>query len=232
MIVCLSISANAQFNKFFKQVKDIVFDEEGSDIGMGLKEALELGVEESVKSLSAKKGYFDSPYRILIPEEAQKVVHTISKIPGFTNVEADLLSKMNEAAELAAKKATPIFVDAIKAITFKDAMEILMGDDNAATLYLQNAAQDKLYTAFLPVIQQALDEVNAREYWTNVVTKYNRIPFTKNVNPRLDDHVNKKALYGLFSLIEKKEKGIRNNIDQRPSELLQKIFGKQDIRDP
>lgn len=235
--ILLSISllfstvSSAQFGDLLKKadkIKNDVLGDKNLNIGDALKEALEEGTKSSVNSLSAKDGYLESPFKILIPEEAQKVVSTVSKIPGFNNVENDLIAKMNEAAELAAKKATPIFIEAIKGITFKDATEILMGEKNAATTYLDNSSRDKLYEEFLPVIQVALDEVNARKYWMDVVSKYNKIPFIKKVNPELDDHVNTKALDGLFSLIEEKERGIREDVGQRTSPLLQEVFAKQD----
>ena len=47
----------------------------------------------------------------------------------------------------------------------------------------------------------------------------------KKMNPALDDHVNNKALDGLFSLIAVKEKGIRTDVNQRTSDLLKKVFG-------
>jgi len=232
LILSLNYNSNAQIGDFLKKAEkiknDVLKGDNSLDIGGALKEALTEGTKSSVNSLSANNGYFDSPFKILIPEEAQKVVSTVSKIPGFNNVEKDLISKMNQAAELAAKKATPIFVDAIKGITFKDAAEILMGEQNAATTYLDNSSRTQLYKEFLPVIQAALDEVNARKYWTDVVTKYNKVPFVKKVNPELDDHVNTKALDGLFSLIEVKELGIREDIGQRTSPLLEEVFAKQD----
>ena len=222
--------AYSQFPKFLKKAENALLGNSGDKIGLGLKEALEEGTNASVKSLSANNGYLNGPYKILLPDEAQKVVSTVSKVPGFKNVQKDLIAKMNEAAELAAKKATPIFVNAIKGITFKDATEILMGEDDAATRYLDKAARSELYDAFLPVIQNALDQVNAREYWTSIVTQYNKLPLTRDVNPRIDDHVNTKALDGLFSEIEVKEKGIRNDIGQRSSPLLEEVFAKQDAK--
>ena len=83
-----------------------------------------------------------------------------------------------------------------------------------------------LYDTFLPVIQNSLDEENARTYWSSVVDTYNKIPFVKKLNPNLDDHVNNKALDGLFNLIAIKEKGIRNDANQRTTELLKRVFGK------
>ena len=149
-------------------------------------------------------------------------------MPGFANVEEDLLEKMNRAAEDAAVKAKPIFIDAIKAITFQDAMNLLMGEKDAATRYLERGSFDPLYEAFRPVIVESLDKVNARTYWKSAITAYNKIPFVKKTNPELDDHVTRMALTGLFGMIEKKEADIRENPALRTTELLQDVFAKQD----
>ena len=220
---------NAQFGKkLLDKAKEVVQGEATTDIGAGLKEALTVGVDDAVKSLSAENGYFDSPYKILIPEEAKKVTSKLSKVPGFQDVEKNLIDKMNQAAEIAAKKAGPIFLNSIKQMSFKDATNILMGDQDAATRYLEKTSRDELYKTFLPIIQQSLDEVNARSYWSDAVTAYNKIPFTKDLNPELDDHVNSKALDGMFELVELKEGGIRNDVGMRTSPLLQEVFSKQD----
>jgi len=197
------------------------------EAGNGLKEALNAGIGEAVDFLSAKDGYFKSPYKILVPEEAQKVVSKLKTVPGFGNLEADLTERMNRAAEDAATKAKPIFVSAIKQMTFKDALDILMGNQDAATRYLEKTTSTQLYKEFLPVIQTSLDKVNARELWRSAVTAYNKIPLVEKTNPELDDHVTKTALKGMFSLVEKKEKGIRTDVGQRNSELLKKVFAKQ-----
>ena len=223
------LSLDAQFGKLINKAKELIEEpNDGIDIGAGLKEALDSGIKEAVNSLSKKDGYYKSPYKVIIPQEAQKIVQTVEKVPGFENVEEKLILKMNEAAELAAKDATPIFVEAINNIGFDDAKEILFGEDNAATEYLEQDARMSLYAKFLPVIRNSLDEVNAREYWQIIVNQYNKIPLVKKMNPELDDHVNQKALNGLFSLIELKEKKIRTDINERTSPLLKEVFGQLD----
>jgi hypothetical protein len=219
--------AHAQFGKILDKAKSVVSGD-NSSIGDGLKEALKVGVDDAVSSLSAENGYFASPYKVLLPEEAQKVVTKLKMVPGFDNIETDLIKKMNEAAELAAKKAGPIFLGAIKQMSFKDAMTILTGNDDAATRYLEGTSRKALYTEFMPVIQAALDEVRARELWNKAVNAYNKIPLTKKLNPDLDDHVNNKALDGMFGLVEKKEEGIRQNVSLRTTPLLKEVFAKQD----
>lgn len=224
-----SCGSTQGLGNILKTVSDKVTGPTTEEIGMGLKEALNNGVGEAVGFLSAEDGYLGSAYKILLPEEAQKVASKLRTIPGFNDFEANLIEKLNRAAEGAAAKASPIFVSAIKQMTFQDAYKILTGENDAATRYLEKTTYDQLYGEFQPVIVQSLDEVNAREYWKKAADTYNKIPFVgQKVNPELDDYVAQKALAGLFSLIEKKEEGIRENPVERTSELLRKVFKVQD----
>lgn len=199
-----------------------------TQIASGLKEALNLGVGDAVSFLSAKDGYYKSAYKILLPEEARKVTDKLKIVPGFSNVEAEIVKRINQAAEDAAKSAGPIFLGAIKKMSIQDAMGILMGQKNAATQYLDANTYDNLYGEFNPVITNSLNKFNALDYWADAVNAYNKIPFISKVNPDLGDHITGKALVGLFDLVEKKELGIRSDISQRKSELLKKVFAKQD----
>ncbi|MCB9304420.1 MAG: DUF4197 domain-containing protein [Lewinellaceae bacterium] len=199
-----------------------------AEIGSGLKQALEFGIGEGAQRLSQKDGYFKSPYKILLPPEARKVTDKLKNVPGFSSLEADILEKINRGAEDAAKKAKPIFVDAIRQMTFSDAMDILMGADNAATQYLNRTTNSKLYQEFNPVIIESLDKFNARKYWADAVNAYNKIPFVDKANPDLDDYVTNEALKGLFSMVEKKELQIRTDVSARTTDLLKKVFAKQD----
>ena len=198
------------------------------DIGRGLKEALTKGISRGATELSQKNGYFNSPYKILLPEEARKVTDKLQGIPGFSDVEQIVLEKINAGAEDAAKQAKPIFVDAIKQMTFADATNILMGNKDAATNYLISKTRTQLYNQFKPVIINSLDKIQARKYWGDVVTAYNKIPLTQNVNPELDDYVTNQALDGLFAMVAKEELNIRENTAARTSELLRKVFARQD----
>lgn len=199
-----------------------------TDVANGLKEALHNGVGAGVDYLSQTDGYYRSVYKIFMPEEAQKVLDKLKVIPGFDKVEEEIVLKVNRAAELAASKSKPIFTKAIKQMTFKDVWNILMGEQNAATTYLYDNTYSDLYSEFQPVIVQSLNQYGALDYWTQLVTKYNSLPFVKQVNPYLEDHITKKALEGMFGMIEEKEAGIRNDVKQRTSDLLRKVFAKQD----
>jgi Protein of unknown function (DUF4197) len=198
------------------------------DIGLGLKQALELGIGKGSDVLSQRGGFTNSAYKILLPEEARQVTEKLKFIPGFSKVEDIVLEKINAGAEDAAAKAKPIFVNAIKQMSFSDALNILMGDKNAATAYLKKATYQQLYNEFNPVIVSSLDKFEARKYWGDAVKTYNKIPFVKTLNPSLEQYVTDQALNGLFSMVEGKEHDIRTNIGERSTDLLRRVFAKQD----
>jgi hypothetical protein len=134
---------------------------------------------------------------------------------------------LNRGAEAAAKEAIPIFTDAIKAMTIDDAWAVLNGNEDAATQYLLRTTREPLRTKFKPVIQSALQKVNATKYYSDLVNTYNKIPFVENVNPNLDDYAAEKALDGLFLLVADEEKKIRQDPVARTTDLLVRVFGSR-----
>lgn len=198
------------------------------EVGRGLKQALEIGIGKGSDLLSEVDGYYQSPYKILLPPEARKVTDRLQNVPGFTQLEEVVLEKINRGAEDAAAKAKPIFVDAIRQMTFADAMNILLGDKDAATAYLRNSTYDKLYAEFSPVIVNSLDKFDARQVWGDAVNSYNQIPFVEKADPDLGDYVTNQALDGLFAMVAREELNIRTNLAARTTDLLKRVFARQD----
>ncbi|QWX82781.1 DUF4197 domain-containing protein [Cellulophaga sp. HaHaR_3_176] len=201
----------------------------GNDqIASGLREALDLGIEKQVTKLTQENGFFGNDLvKILLPEDLQKVDNALRKI-GLDNLADEGLKVLNRAAEDAVKEATPIFVNAVKGITFSDAKQILLGGDNAATTYLTSTTETELYTSFSPVIKNSFEKVGADKVWSNLITKYNNIPFVNQVNPDLTDYVTQEALKGVYTMIAVEEKEIRTKTASRTTTLLQKVFALQD----
>jgi hypothetical protein len=216
-----------------QQVVDSLPQETGSilsnaDIGAGLREALDLGIEKQVSKLTQEGGYLNNQLvKIMLPEELKKVDKGLRDI-GLSKLADEGLKVLNRAAEDAVGTATPIFVDAVKGITFNDAKNILLGGDNAATAYLQNGTNSALYAKFNPVIKNSFAKVGADEVWSTIITKYNSIPFIKKVNPDLTDYTTQEALKGVYTMIAVEEKEIRTKVGSRSTALLQKVFAMQD----
>lgn len=198
------------------------------DITGGLRQALDLGIDKQVSKLTQKDGFYkNNLVKIVMPEELQKVDNALRKI-GLGNLADEGVKALNRAAEDAVKEATPIFVDAVKTITFNDAKNILLGNDNAATSYLKSKTNSALYNKFNPVIKNSFSKVGADQIWTNLINNYNTIPFANKVNPDLTDYVTNEALKGVYKMIAVEEKEIRTNINSRTTNLLQQVFALQD----
>lgn len=198
------------------------------DISAGLKEALNNGITKQVSKLTAEDGFYKNDLvKILLPEELQKVDKALRNF-GMGNLADEGLKVLNRAAEDAVKESTPIFVDAVKNMTFTDAKTILMGNEKAATTYLETATSTSLYDKFSPVIATSLNKVNADKVWEQIIKKYNSIPLVKKVTPDLKDYVTRETIKGVFNMIAVEEKEIRVNLKARTSPLLQSIFAMQD----
>ena len=201
---------------------------DSTTIANGLRQALDKGIDKQVAKLTQKDGFYKNQLvKIVLPSELKKVDQGLRDI-GLGSLADEGIKALNRAAEDAVKEATPIFVTAVKEITFADAKNILLGPDNAATNYLEQKTTSALYSKFNPVIKQSFSKVGADQIWTNIITKYNSIPFVTKVNPDLTDYVTTEALQGVYKMISVEEKDIRNNISARTTTLLRQVFALQD----
>lgn len=199
-----------------------------TEVAAGLRQALNFGIDKQVTKLAQENGFFSNELvRIGLPPELQKVDQTLRDL-GMSSLADEGIKVLNRAAEDAVKEATPIFVDAVKQITFTDARNILLGEDTAATGYLAQKTTTPLYNKFNPVITGSLDRVGATQVWTNIINRYNALPLTADVNPDLADYVTQEALEGVFIMIAIEEKDIRNNFASRTTDLLKRVFALQD----
>ena len=224
-------------NEIMKGVEDVL-NETGTtssipsniEIGNGLKEALVKGTNTGVSSLSAAGGYLNNPqFKIPFPKDAQKIETTLRDLGMGSQVDK-VIESLNRAAEDAVSEAKPLFVNAIKQMTFADVKNVLMGDNMAATNYLKSKTTTQLQAAFQPKIKASLNKVNATKYWTDLVNTYNKIPLVTKLNPDLDAFVTEQAIQGLFTKISQQEAAIRANPVERTTGLLQKVFGYADTQ--
>mgnify|MGYP000961183338 FL=1 len=227
-IAILSLVSCAEMQQVLEQLPQQTGILSQAEMGNGLKEALNNGITKQVSKLTATDGFFkNEAVKILLPEELQKVDTKLRQL-GMTKLADDGLRILNRAAEDAVKEATPIFVDAVKQMTFTDAKNILLGNESSATTYLQTSTSTALYGKFNPVIKNSFAKVGADKIWTQIITKYNSIPLVKKINPDLTDYTTNKAMEGVFKMIAVEEKDIRTNFSARTSDLLKKVFALQD----
>ena len=192
----------------------------------GIRQALQQGTSKGISVLNVQDGFFgNNAYKLFLPEDAIKIEKTLRTIGMGKQVDRAIL-QINRAAEDAVGYATPIFVDAIKEMTIADAINIIRGENNAATNYFRQKTRDKLIAAFAPVIDRSLVKLDATRYYTEIVTLYNNIPTTvRKINPDLTTYVVERATMALFDQIEKEEANIRANPAARTTEIIKKVFG-------
>ncbi len=192
----------------------------------GLKEALSLGTGNAVSVLSNPGGYLkNEAVKIMLPEKVQGVGDMLRKV-GLGKQVDEFVGSMNLAAESAADKAGPIFIDAVKEMSFDDAKKILEGSNTAATEYLKSKTQDKIATAFRPIIAKSMNEVGATRAYQSMIGEFDSIPFVKRESVDLEPYVTEKAMDGIFHMVGEEEKKIRTNPQARVTDLLKDVFGK------
>lgn len=194
----------------------------------GLKEALTIGIKKGAEMASVTDGFFKNDIiKIPFPEEATALKDKAIEW-GLQGKVDEIVLTMNRAAEVASQKASPIFVDAITNMSIGDGFEILKGSDTAATMYLIKTTSEPLFTAFLPVVKEAIATVELTKYWNPLAERYNKttvITGKPQINPDLDKYVTDRAISGLFYLVKQEEKKIRKDPVAQVTDLLKKVFG-------
>jgi RNA binding exosome subunit len=195
------------------------------EVANALKEALTKGISKGADLVSVTDGYFKNPeIKIPFPPEVKKVETKLRQM-GMGKTIDNFVLTLNRSAEEAAKESKPIFIDAIKQLTINDALSILKGTPDAATQFLKRTTTTSLKEKFSPIVQAALDRTSATKYYKDITSTYNKIPLVTKVNPDLNAYATDKAIEGLFVMIAKEEKNIRENPVARTTDLLKKVFG-------
>jgi hypothetical protein len=195
-------------------------------ISSGLREALQVGAENAVKSTGRKDGYFGNPaIKILLPKKLQLMEKGLRFMGKGPQVDAFVLS-MNRAAEQAAPLAKPIFLDALRQMTFEDARKILKGGDTAATDYFKQKTSDKLTAAFTPVVKKSMENVGVNRQFESLMGFASNLPFGKPGAFDINRYVVSKSLDGLFYVLGQEETKIRKDPAAQITPLLKQVFGK------
>jgi hypothetical protein len=197
----------------------------------GLKEALSVGTGKAVDLLGQVDGYLkNADVRIEVPDKLRMVEKTMRAL-GQDEMVDQFVTSMNRAAEAAAPLAKEVFLDAIKEMSFEDAVQIVRGGDHAATDYLDERSRTRLKELFQPLVEEKLEEVGATAAFNRFVGRYAQIPFQEKPLFDLADYVTDRSLDGLFFMIAREEEKIRKNVVSRTSDLLREVFGSREARE-
>ena len=201
-------------------------------VAAGLKEAavpaspaLTVGTGRVVDTLGVEGGFLKTPeWHIPLPDELAKAQDVASRF-GLAGSFDTLETELNRAAEVATPKARKLFVDAVRAVTFDDAMRILRGPDDAATRYFEQHTATGIRGAMQPIVESSLADVGAARTFTDLAARYNALPLVKPIDADLNGHVLNYAQKAIFTQLAREEMAIRNNPAKRTTELLRRVFG-------
>jgi len=234
LLVFIPHTASAQFD-FLDSLKEKGMEQldfsgnadlSNDKIISGLKEALEVGTENTVNLTGNTDGYLkNEAIKILLPDKLQSMDKAL-RLVGFGPQLDEFVVSMNRAAEQAAPLAKPIFKEAVTKMTFEDGKTILSGGDTAATDYFKEKTKGKLTEAFKPKVAQAMDQVGVVAQYKTLVGQYTSLPFVNAEQFDLDNYVVGKSLDGLFYTLAQEEQKIRTNPAARVTDLLKEVFAK------
>jgi len=194
-------------------------------LASGLKEALQVGTANAVKSTGRVDGYFgNAAIKILMPEKMRSVERGLRAVGYGPQVDQFVLS-MNRAAEKAAPAAKKIFLDAVLQMTFDDVRKIYAGNDTAATEFFKSKTSANLAAAFRPIVEKATSEAGVTQQYKQLIGRAQAIPFLRSESLDIDQYVVTKALDGLFYQLGQEEKNIRKNPAARVTKTLKEVFG-------
>ena len=229
LYAALLLSATVTFGQLGEIAKSLGLGQSqlsDSKLTSGLKEALRVGTDKSVKLTGRTDGYFgNQAIKILMPKNLRPLESGL-RMMGYGPKVDDFVLSMNRAAEAAAPAAKKIFVDAILAMSFEDAREIYSGGDTAATDYFKSKTTEQLTAAFRPAVEKTMGMNGVTRQYNALVGQYRSIPFAKSHDLDINNYVVSKALDGLFYTLAQQEKDISKNPAARTTSLLREVFGK------
>jgi len=191
---------------------------------MGLKDALSQGLFRSFDAFADPQG--NPLVRFVFPGDAEKIEKTLRDL-GLDNVVDQVTAKFTRATVSAVTASKPIFLNAVKEMSIRDAASILITDNtHAATDYFKDAMKPDLMTAFRPIVDSSIRTEGANKDWSTIVGVYNKIPFiNKPLENSLTDFIAARAIDGMFLVVANEEEQIRTKYEFRKTDMMKKVFG-------
>ena len=114
------------------------------EMGLGLKQALEQGLFKGFDAYNNPKS--NPALSFIFPSDAQKIINLANKA-GLGSVVNQVTDKFNGAVAKGFTSAKPIFLDALKSMSFKDVVNVLVtNNQQAANEYFKKKTQRGIQT--------------------------------------------------------------------------------------
>jgi hypothetical protein len=190
------------------------------DAAAALRQMLEIGAQKSIYGSFNRNAIMTT----IFGNDVTKIINTLETL-GLSSEIDRFVNTLATAGEKTGERSVPIFVDAIRKISFSDAIMIVKNGGTAATDYLRSTIGSNLRTSITPVMKQALDEYKLNEQWSKI-TKPAQTLLGNRLNLDLSNLMAGLVAQKIFEKIEEAERDIRTNAAARTTQLLQKVFSR------
>ena len=195
------------------------------DASRGIKEALSLASMNATNRLAQPNGFWGNPQvRIPLPGVLGQSQRTLGRF-GMSAPLDRLQESLNHAAESVMPQAATMFVNAIRNITIADAIEIVRGGDDSATVYLRGRTETRLTSLLKPPMTRALTESGAFALMRTALREVGLASMTTELRREVIDFSTAKALDGCFYFVAEEERAIRRDPWRRTTDILRRVFG-------
>ena len=193
------------------------------EMALGLKDALSQGLFKGLDAFADPNG--NPLVRFAFPGDAAKIENTLRDL-GFDKVINQVTGKFTKAMSSAVNTAKPLFFDALKNMSIKDAAKILVTDNtHAATDYFKQSMKPGLMTAFRPIVDSTIKVEGADKEWGTITKVYNVIPFiNKPLENNLTDFILARVVDLMFVMVANEEEQIRSKYALRKTDMMKKVF--------
>lgn len=195
------------------------------DASRGVREALGLAALNATSRLGQRDGFFgDGRVKIPLPGLLGVAQTNLSGFGMAAPLDA-LQEAVNHAAESAMPEAARLFTGAVGDMTIGDAIDIVRGPENSATLYLRESTQTRLATALRRPMNNALTQSGVFTLMRMALREVGLASMTDNLRTETVSFSTAKALDGCFFFIGEEERAIRRDPLRRTSDILRRVFG-------
>jgi hypothetical protein len=180
-----------------------------------LRRLLTLSSQRAFAGLLNENGFFDDQLARIPMPAAGAIGGALLRTP---LVQDQLVRLMNRAASNAAQAAAPVVYDAIRTMSFGDAVSLVRGGPTAATDFLERAMGNAIVDAMFPGVGSALRSLD-NGILNQVVRSATGVDFQG-----LQSHVTQSAARGIYRAIGREEAAIRANPQSTGDPLLIGVF--------
>ncbi len=158
----------------------------------------------------------------LLPEEIAPVLNTLKTLGVGKEVDK-ITSQINGISKMVAGESAGIMKDAISSIKITDAVGVVLGAEDAATMLLKNAMYGSVKKRYSERLDTELGKTEVPQYWPMATGAYNL--FAKNkVDNDLSGFLAERAVDALFLTMGTKEKQLREDPAKLQNAVVTKVF--------